>query len=611
MLLHQGNYDLSKLDNGEDEIITTEKMIITFTTTINQKNNINENITIINLDNCEEDIRNYYHLKNNDIIYIKKTEVKIDGMKIPKIEYDIYSKLKGKLEKLNITVCKDSKILLSIPIDIPKTENIDILNISSRYYNDICYISTSDSGTDIIIKDRKNEFKNGNKTICQDDCDFTEYNYTTKKAICSCDAKGSSISFADITINKNKLLKNLKDIKSFINFNILPCYKVLLSKKSILSNIGFYIICLIFIFHIISTFIFYIKQYNIINEKIKDIIYAIKNFELINRKKKNNLNNNLNNNIVNNHKNTNIININNTDNKKKKFKNKKKKSKGISKVKKKKNKNIISKKNNLSNNISSNNRRMITSNNIGNNTRIEQNKINKIKTIMEYIDDEMNDLSYELAIENDKRTFSIYYISLIKTKHPIIFSFYYNNDYNSKIIKIDLFFIDFTILYTINALFFNDNTMHIIYENKGKFDIEYQLPKIIYSSLISMILNTIIKLLSLSNDLIIELKQNKEKIDIDERKDKLKNKLNIKFSLYFIISFILLLLFWYYISMFGTIYRNTQLHLLKDTLMSFVLSLIYPFALYLLPGIFRIPALSDDKKNKKCLYDFSKLLHIF
>ena len=126
-----------------------------------------------------------------------------------------------------------------------------------------------------------------------------------------------------------------------------------------------------------------------------------------------------------------------------------------------------------------------------------------------------------------------------------------------------------------------------------------------------MVLNTIVKLLALSNEGIIELKQNKEKTDIDERRDKLKSKLNIKFGLYFIISFILLLFFWYYISMFGAIYRNTQLHLLKDTLMSFTLSLIYPFALYLLPGIFRIPSLSDEKKNKKCLYDFSKLLQIF
>ena len=84
--------------------------------------------------------------------------------------------------------------------------------------------------------------------------------------------------------------------------------------------------------------------------------------------------------------------------------------------------------------------------------------------------------------------------------------------------------------------------------------------------------------------------------------------LTIKFILYFIISFIFLIFFWYYISMFGTIYRNTQFHLLKDTLMSFGLSLIIPFLYYLLPGIFRIPALSKANNRRECLYNFSRIL---
>ena len=62
--------------------------------------------------------------------------------------------------------------------------------------------------------------------------------------------------------------------------------------------------------------------------------------------------------------------------------------------------------------------------------------------------------------------------------------------------------------------------------------------------------------------------------------------------------------------MFGAIYRNTQLHLLKDTLISFALSFIYPFVIYLLPGLFRIPALSDSKKKRKLLYNFSKVLQM-
>ncbi len=37
------NYNTSNLDNGKDEVIETEKMTITFTTSRNQKNNANMN----------------------------------------------------------------------------------------------------------------------------------------------------------------------------------------------------------------------------------------------------------------------------------------------------------------------------------------------------------------------------------------------------------------------------------------------------------------------------------------------------------------------------------------------------------------------------------------
>ena len=152
--------------------------------------------------------------------------------------------------------------------------------------------------------------------------------------------------------------------------------------------------------------------------------------------------------------------------------------------------------------------------------------------------------------------------------------------------------------------------MHKIYESHGTFDLGYQLPQIIYSSLISILLNTILKLLSLSNDDICSLKQRKSKNDIKKVGNELFEKLKIKFCIYFFIGFIFLLFFWYYLSMFCAIYRNTQIHLIKDTLISFGLSFFYPFGIYLIPGIFRIPALSDTKKNKKYLYQFSSILQM-
>ena len=49
-------------------------------------------------------------------------------MKIPRIEYEVYYPLYGvKLEKLNLSVCEDLKIEITIPVSINE-EDIDKYN---------------------------------------------------------------------------------------------------------------------------------------------------------------------------------------------------------------------------------------------------------------------------------------------------------------------------------------------------------------------------------------------------------------------------------------------------------------------------------------------------
>ena len=75
-------------------------------------------------------------------------------MKIPKIEYEIYCKLNNSnLVQLDKSICKDSKIDIILPVRLD--EDINKLNSSSDYYNDICYTTSSESGTDITLEDRK------------------------------------------------------------------------------------------------------------------------------------------------------------------------------------------------------------------------------------------------------------------------------------------------------------------------------------------------------------------------------------------------------------------------------------------------------------------------
>ena len=206
-------------------------------------------------------------------IYILKIDAEQNKLKIPKIEYDVYYKENETyLVKLNLNHCKDCRTNILIPIEI--NESLDILNSSSGYYNDICYTAKSDSGADIIIKDRKDNFILNNKAVCQEDCIFTYYDKRAKKVKCSCKVKEPSPSSANMNIDINKIMKNFIDIKNIANIGLLICYKKLLSLKDIIKNIGFIMIILIVIFHLICIIIFYCKDSKKLKKKIKNIIFS-------------------------------------------------------------------------------------------------------------------------------------------------------------------------------------------------------------------------------------------------------------------------------------------------------------------------------------------------
>ena len=86
--------------------------------------------------------------------------------------------------------------------------------------------------------------------------------------------------------------------------------------------------------------------------------------------------------------------------------------------------------------------------------------------------------------------------------------------------------------------------------------------------------------------------QQKNYIKAREKSKNIEKCIKIKFGIFFILTVLLLVFFWYYISCFCGIYINTQIHLIKDTIISFITSLIYPFGFYLIPGILRIYSLN-------------------
>ena len=687
-------YNISVIDSG-DVVIKNEEtgVTISISSSENQKNNRDKNVTSINLGECENKLKTKYNISSTEKLYILKIDIEQEGMDLPKIEYEVYYPLyNSSLVKLDLDVCNDTKIEFFYPSYMKG--NLDELNASSGFFNDICYTYTSENGTDLSLTERQNNFVENNKTKCEENCEFIEYDELNNKVICSCIVKLNLPFIKEIYFDKEKLYEKFVNINNVGNFKLLECYDVLFTKEGISNNIGCFIIIPIIVLYFICIIIFYKRDFKLLKIKINEIIFAKNNIKSLEPKKskttlhkrksmqqfknadnpnsfKKRRNKSMISRIItdSNIKDKNLkksefkklrqnldINKNNLHKKRYSFseedcnKNKKRKikqkinynihnenkksnyilnfypnqlNKGSTKkvsnpIKKLTQRNKNLKANKTNRDQSKNKLKSLETNNDINNlnnsvilkkftTMNKKEKIKALDDILSYNDLELNILEYEEAFAIDNRTYFSYYFSQLRTKNLFIFSFWPNqNDYNSRIVKIFLFFFIFTIYYTVNACFFDESTLQQINEDGGEFNFIYQVPQIMYSSLICIILNSIMKYFALSEHNIVKLKQEKIRLIFIKRTKNTIQNLKFKFASFFIISFILLLFFWYYLGCFCAIYKNTQLHLLKDSVISFGFSLLYPFGYYLIPGLFRIPALY--KKNRKCLYNFSKLI---
>ena len=553
-------------------------------------------------------------MTDNETLIIFKIDFYEKDLLIPSVNYEIYNL--NKKQKLNLSLCDEATIKMLYPASVDG-KNMDKYNPNSGYYNDECN-SYSENGIDMTTTDRKNDFNNKKLSLCEFNCEYSGYNSEKNKSECECQIKIELPLISQVVINKEKLF-NFKGIKNSTNFKILKCYYVVFTKEGLKSNIGSYILLSIILIDIITLILFLFKGYKHLSVMMKSFISIAK--KRIKKKKNKNKNKSKVNATKEGGKNkiNNIINKNNikiiikNKNFLKQKKNKKNKN-NPPKIKRNKSKNKNKRINIMK--TSGEEKRNKTSSRVIINKKINSFvlDVNKDKIIakgkktslIKYNDFELNTLLYKEALKIDKRKYFHYYFSLLKRNQILLFSFYTKNDYNLRTLKITRFFFFFALSYTVNALFFNDDTFHNILLLDGKYNFIYQIPKIIYSSLISSVFNILILSLSLTEKNLIEIKR--EKTNKMNKYLEIRKLIIIKLIAFYIIIFIFLGFFWYYISCFCAIYKNTQVYLIKDTLINFSFSCLYPIFLSLFPGIFRFISLRSKKQNKECMYKFSKFI---
>ena len=668
------NIIISNLEDYGYKIVKTQTSVFQYSTIEEQLNNKTEEVSSVDLGECEEKLRKQEGLNDTEQFLMLKLDIKNTTTNAVFVQYEVFNP--HDYSKVSLDICNNVTIKIQVPILLEETKlsliahleeyGYNIFDINDTFYNDICATYTAQNGADMTLSSRKERIYDSVKDmdLCQEGCEFQSFNTSTSSANCYCQVQTEEtvVDSSNLFFDKKEFYDGFYKTLYNSNFRVVKCIKLLFSLKGMNSNYGFYFMAVLIVVFVVFVVIHIKKGHG----KITNIIKII-----ITRKETNGIKDD---NIVNSYmekmeeKNEDKKEDKKEDEKEEKIEEKdedkkenkkefeaseenrvisrkdlKKHSSKMFSQKKQidKNDNLQApyKKRSTNRNMTKNkekiqsNEKIISNQDINlilntndniiketnanheneekKNENKDENKENQImEKYQDLRDEELTDLDYEEAIILDKRTYWQLYLSLIKKDQLILFTFFRKDDYNLQQIKIILFIVSFAFFFTINGFFFTDESMNNIYEVNGSFNFIYQIPQILYSSIITTIISIILQKLSISEEQILDMKKEKDLEKSKNKANKILKNLKLKLIIFVVFSGILMILFTYFISCFCAVYENTQLILIEDTLISFGTSLIYPFGFKLLPGLFRIPALRAENKDKKCLYKISKIVNL-
>ena len=583
----------------------------------------------IDFGECERKVK----IKNkiNDTLIIVIITKNIDGKKDDKIiTYSMHEPTTGK-KLIYEDICEDDIITLQENLllklddanaDIDSflhltNQNINIFNLSSEFYNDICYQFESPLDKDIALKDRILLFY-PNITLCQEGCSIQGVNLTSFKAVCECKLNNKNNNI----FGKNLIIQNkIGEIESLIsetNIVIIKCYKILFNYKNIFTFLGGYIIFILLLIQIIMTFIYYkrslylLKKY-IFNITDKYIAYLAKQklneFPINNSLEFYNKINSKNNappkrkiRLAQQGENENVI--------RKEQKAKTKFGKKRAKTNRNKKKmtfiknieisNLISKSNyqiNLSND--SNQEKSLISkssklenkkmskdgsyyNNILNKNSIITNSTNKEDSnIQEYLKTDLDDMDFDDALKKDNRKFVEYLNDNLKANQNIMNTFYTKEPLRPRTIKIILFILYIDLYLLINGLFFNEEYISEIFHSEKEENFFTFIPRsvdrIFYTTLVRGIIGYVIIFVFVEERKIKGIfKREKDSIVILKYQvAQILKSIITRFNIFITISFIIIIFTFYYSFCFNYIYPHMIEEWIKSSfLIIFIMQLI-------------------------------------
>ena len=538
----------------------------------------------IDFGECYSKIKIEYNISEDLLIAILDKYVENSN---PITSYLFFNPING--ERIDVNkICKNYTIImkeniLTLPgvdpdlIQFFADQDINVFNLSDKFYTDICkhYISPNDR--DIPLNLRIKIFY-PNVSLCDGNCINKGVDLKTMESICYCPFNDlSKNSFLENTL---KYTENFDEIYSFIsnsNINVLFCIKVIFQIAHLKRCIGGLIILVLMILQTICVIIYkyksikYLKKYILnLSNKYKQSLLNLKNASPIKKKIKK----------------VNIIN------------------------KTKSNINLYFNSSNNNTYLSKYTNKIIINNSPKKNN-IKSDDNNSRIYFGEYLSTDPNEMDYDDVIEKDNRTFFQYFIETIKKKQLIINTFFIVDNIKPKTIKIISFLLKLDFYLLFNGMIYNEEFLIKLYENNnGNSFINFvsrYFQHLLYIFIIIKILDKFIECFFIEEKRLKGIFiRGKNKIKkIKENLLILIKKIEKYYFIFIIVTYIITFLSMIYVSCFNDVYYYSRIDWVKSSLFCFIVIQFISVFIILFETIIRY--LGIKCKNEK-LFRISKFI---
>ena len=499
-------------------------------------------------------------------------------------------------------------------------QGINIFDLDSPFYTDVCFMYDSPNGKDATPNDRLNTYY-PNISLCETGCTPSKVDLDSFEAICTCEL--NDIMSSTGGVGEKILEDSLGEIFEMIdasNVVIFKCISDVFVAKHFFKNVGTYITLGIMLGQIACVLVYYLVSYN----PMLRYLYYLSEYQCSAIEMKNNKKGDK--------ENKTKDNILSTKLQKAKAPPKKDdkpglKTPAIDKLideDEKKPQKLDINSNNEQNIINSNNKLVKKKKEKNEKDNLKKGNKNEKKPMYadklkeqydiemdEYLKTDVEDMEFEDALKYDTRGFCEYFSDRFKEQQIIMDTFFNSESLKPITIKIIILFLNIILYFVINGLFYSEEYVSDLFNSDEKESFFSFFPRSItrflYTTIVSGVIGIIVDFVAFDEKKVkrLFLREKKNTLQIRYEVAQMTKDIKRNYLILIIICGIIDLISLYYVNCFNNVYPNLTGEWIKSSICIIIIFQLLSLLFVLLEALIRLIAF---KLKSERIYKIKDLL---